>query len=90
MLNLVEIDLITAYEEVHEIEKSQCITEYYGDLSIHTIKTGVSDVVAEQRLYAALDDIELTREEFNNLVEKEKFMSRANITKYFKKHSKNA
>lgn len=89
MLNLVEIDLITAYEEVHEIEKSQCITEYYGDLSIHTIKTGVSDVVAEQRLYDALDDIELTREEFNNLVEKENFVSRANIVKYFKKHSKN-
>lgn len=89
MLNLVEIDLITAYEELHKIEKSQCVTEYYGDLSLYAIKTGVSDVVAEQRLYDALNDIELTREEFNNLVEKEKFVSRANIIKYVKKHSKN-
>ena len=89
MLNLVEIDLITAYEELNKIDKGQCITEYYGDLSVHTIKTGVSDIVAEQRLYDALNDIKLTREEFNNLAEEEKFVSRANIIKYFKTHSKN-
>ena len=88
MLNCVEIDLITTYEEVLALPKEQCITEYYGDLSIHSIKQNVSQETINQRLEDALNIINLTRDEFNSLVEKEKFVSRARIVKYVKRHLK--
>lgn len=88
MLNCAEIDLITTYEEVLSLPKEQCITEYYGDLSIHSIKQNVSEDTIKQRLEDALNIINLTRAEFNAIVEKEKFMSRARILKYVQRHLK--
>lgn len=88
MLNCLEHDLIATYEELHRFPESHCIMEYYGDLSMHVVKDNVSDDRIMQRLNEALDEIQLTREQFNAIADQERFIFRINIINYFKEHSK--
>jgi hypothetical protein len=90
MLNYLEHDLIATYEELHQFPESHCIMTYFGDMSMHVVKNNVSDEKVMQRLNEALDEIQLTRDEFNAIADNEKFVFRSNIIKYFKKHLKNA
>ena len=88
MLNHLEHDLIATYEELHRFPESHCIMTYFGDMSMHVVKDNVSDERVMQRLNEALDEIQLTREQFNAIADDKRFIFRINIIDYFKKHSK--
>ena len=88
LLNHLEHDLIATYEELHRFPESHCIMEYFGDMSLHVIKDNVPNEKVIQRLNEALDEIQLTREQFNAIADEERFIFRINIIDYFKKHSK--
>lgn len=88
MLNHLEHDLIATYEELHRFPESHCIIEYFGDMSLHVVKDNVPNEKVIQRLNEALDEIQLTREQFNAIADEERFIFRINIIDYFKKHSK--
>lgn len=88
LLNHLEHDLIATYEELHRFPESHCIMEYFGDMSMHVVKDNVPDEKVSQRLNEALDEIQLTREQFNAIADEERFIFRINIIDYFKKHSK--
>ena len=88
MLNHLEHDLIATYEEIHRLPESHCIMEYFGDMSMHVVKDNVPDEKVIQRLNEALDEIQLTREQFNAIADEERFIFRINIIDYFRKHSK--
>lgn len=55
---------------------------------MHVKRDNVSQEKFNQRLNDALEEIGLTRDEFNAIAEKERFMYRINIIDYFKHHSK--
>jgi hypothetical protein len=88
VLNHLEHDLIATYEEIYRFPESHCIMEYFGDMSMHVVKDNISDDKVMARLNEALDDIQLTREQFNAIADSERFVFRINIIDYFKKHSK--
>ena len=88
LLNHLEHDLIATYEELHRFPESHCIMEYFGDMSLHVVKDNVPNEKVIQRLNEALDEIQLTREQFNSIADEERFIFRINIIDYFKKHSK--
>lgn len=88
LLNHLEHDLIATYEELHRFPESNCIMTYFGDMSMHVVKNNVPDEKVMQRLNAALDEIQLTREQFNAIADEERFIFRINIIDYFRKHSK--
>ena len=88
MLNHLEHDLIATYEELHRFPESHCIMEYFGDMSLHVVKDNVPNEKVIQRLNEALDEIQLTREQFNAIADEERFIFRINIIDYFRKHSK--
>lgn len=88
MLNHLEHDLIATYEELHRFPESHCTMEYFGDMSLHVVKDNVPNEKVIQRLNEALDEIQLTREQFNAIADEERFIFRINIIDYFKKHSK--
>jgi hypothetical protein len=88
MLNHLEHDLIATYEELHRFPESHCIMEYFGDMSLHVVKDNVPNEKVIQRLNEALNEIQLTREQFNAIADEERFIFRINIIDYFKKHSK--
>lgn len=88
LLNHLEHDLIATYEELHRFPESHCIMEYFGDMSLHVVKDNVPNEKVIQRLNEALDEIQLTREQFNAIADEERFIFRINIIDYFKKHSK--
>lgn len=88
MLNHLEHDLIATYEELHRFPESHCIMEYFGDMSMHVVKDNVPNEKVIQRLNEALDEIQLTREQFNAIADEERFIFRINIIDYFRKHSK--
>jgi hypothetical protein len=88
MLNHLEHDLIATYEELYRFPESHCIMEYFGDMSMHVVKDNVPNEKVIQRLNEALDEIQLTREQFNAIADEERFIFRINIIDYFKKHSK--
>lgn len=86
--NSFEIDLIATYEELHFTTEKNRVVEYIGDYSMHVLKDGISQQAFEKRLAEALDEIGLTREQYNAIAEQERFVYRINIIDYFKKHSK--
>ena len=88
MLNHLEHDLIATYEELHRFPESHCIMEYFGDMSLHVVKDNVPNEKVIQRLHEALDEIQLTREQFNAIADEERFIFRINIIDYLKKNSK--
>ena len=88
MLNHLEHELIATYEELHRFPESHCIMEYFGDMSLHVVKDNVPNEKVIQRLNEALDEIQLTREQFNAIADEERFIFIINIIDYFKKHSK--
>jgi hypothetical protein len=88
MLNHLEHDLIATYEELHRFPESHCIMTYFGDMSMHVVKDNVPEEKVIQRLNEALDEIQLTREQFNAIADEERFIFRINIIDYFRKHSK--
>ncbi len=88
MLNHLEHDLIATYEELHRFPESHCIMEYFGDMSMHVVKDNVPNEKVIQRLNEALDEIQLTREQFNAIADEERFIFRINIIDYFRKNSK--
>ena len=88
LLNHLEHDLIATYEELHRFPESHCIMEYCGDMSMHVVKDNVPNEKVIQRLNEALDEIQLTREQFNAIADEERFIFRINIIDYFKQHSK--
>ena len=88
MLNHLEHDLIATYEEIAQFPESNCIMTYFGDMSMHVVKDNIPEEKVVQRLTEALDDIQLTREQFNEIADNEKFIFRAYLIDYFKKHSK--
>ena len=87
MLNYVEQDLIATYEELHHIPESERIMEYYGDFCLFAVKSRVPQERVIEALNTALSEIQLTRDDYNAIAERERFTSRINIIDYFKKHS---
>jgi hypothetical protein len=83
----MEIDLIATYEEVHCIPNRECITGYFGDLSLHHILDNVPEKLVAKRLDEALNDISLTRTQFNAIALEQQFYYRANIRKYIMQNS---
>lgn len=58
-------DLVATYEDLMEYPSELRITAYYGDLSLHHFKYGVTENEIRSAYDKALDAMEMTEEEFN-------------------------
>lgn len=75
------IDLVATYEEVLNVPQHEATTAYFGDLSLHYIKSEEAMEVARCIKDKALELLGMTQEEFDA---KPEFIYRAEIRKAFK------
>ena len=75
------IDLVSTYEEVLKVPQHEATTAYFGDLSLHYIKSEEAMKVARGIKDKALELLGMTQEEFDA---KPEFIYRAEIRKAFK------
>lgn len=62
--NKYNVDLVATYEEINTIPECEKITDYFGDLSLHTYKYGVTEKQIIPLYYKALEAIDMNEEEF--------------------------
>lgn len=59
------IDLVASYEEVLEIPENEKATAYFGDLSMHYIKSEEEMEIAREIKHKSLEILEMTQTEFD-------------------------
>lgn len=86
IVNEVELRLISVYEDIHSIPEENRTVCYIGDMNILVTKDHTSDEEVLAQLYSALNSLNLTREQFNEIAPQKKFYLRSRLEKYFKSH----
>lgn len=80
--NRYSADLVATYEELTKCPPEKQLTAYFGDLSLHYFKYGVTDDEVRNVYAKALDAMKMTEDEFN--AQSDRFRCRYNIIKHMR------
>lgn len=80
--NRYSADLVATYEELTECPPEKQITAYFGDLSLHYFKDGVTEDEIRSIYAKALNAMNMTEDEFNEQIDR--FRYRYNITEHMR------